>query len=96
MDYTSTGSGVAGSPAQALKTYFGFDSTTRPAERKNFTYQHWMNIIYDELAAGRPVYHSGATATGGHAFVIDGYDGDGLSTSTGGGAVVATTTSLYR
>ena len=78
MDYTSTGSGVAGSPAQALKTYFGFDSTTRRAERKNFTYQHWMNIIYDELAAGRPVYHSGATATGGHAFVIDGYDGDGL------------------
>lgn len=78
MDYTFTGSGVAGSPAQALKTYFGFDSTTRRAERKNFTYQHWMNIIYDELAAGRPVYHSGATATGGHAFVIDGYDGDGL------------------
>ena len=78
MDYKSTGSGVAGSPAQALKTYFGFDSTTRRAERKNFTYQQWMNIIYDELAAGRPVYHSGATATGGHAFVIDGYDGDGL------------------
>lgn len=77
MDYTAGGSGVAGAPDNALKTYFGFDPTTRFVRRGNYTYQGWMDLIYDELAAGRPVYHSGAKAAGGHAFVVDGYQ-DGL------------------
>ena len=39
-------------------------------------------MIYDELAAKRPVYLSGTSVSGtsvvGHAFVCDGYDGEGL------------------
>lgn len=73
MDYTAGGSGVGGAPDGALKTYFGFDSTTRFIRRGNYTYRGWMDLIYAELAAGRPVYHSGAKAAGGHAFVVDGY-----------------------
>ena len=36
----------------------------------------WNDIIYDELKNGRPVYYSGSKeGGGGHAFVVDGYDG---------------------
>ena len=37
-----------------------------------------MNLIYNELSMGRPVFYAGNSPTfGGHAFVIDGYDSTG-------------------
>ena len=38
----------------------------------------WEEIIYGELAAGRPMIYRGASERGGHSFVCDGYDGNGL------------------
>lgn len=38
----------------------------------------WEEVIYSELAAGRPVVYGGQSDSGGHAFVCDGYDGGGL------------------
>lgn len=79
MDYTSGGSGAfSGDVPIALINYFGFDPTARQILRENYSYNEWMNAIYAELAAGRPVYYSGSSSGGGHAFVADGYDGDGL------------------
>ena len=79
MDYTSDGSGAfSGDVPIALINYFGFDPTARQILRENYSYNEWMNAIYAELAAGRPVYYSGSSSGGGHAFVADGYDGDGL------------------
>ena len=38
----------------------------------------WEDLIYSELANGRPVVYGGRRDAGGHAFVCDGYDGNGL------------------
>ena len=58
----------------ALNTYFGMDAAR--ASRETYSYPQWMELIYDELNAGRPVIYDGQSSGGGHSFVVDGYDGD--------------------
>ena len=58
----------------ALKTYFGYDGGVSHAYRKNYSYAGWVDLIYNELAANRPVILGGQAAGGGHSFVCDGYD----------------------
>ena len=62
----------------ALKTYFGYDGNTRYVRREDYTFMDWDNLIYGELASGRPVLYGGDSTGGGHAFVVDGYDTDGF------------------
>lgn len=79
MDYTSNNSGaVTAYVANALKTYFGFDTTTRFVYRGGYTLNKWTELIYNEVKSGRAVVYNGQSSGGGHAFVIDGYDGDEL------------------
>ena len=79
MDYNL--SAVGGSSAYsedvevALKTYFGYDKDVKVANRVNYTYAEWIDLIYAELSRG-PVYYSGASKGGGDAFVCDGYAED--------------------
>ena len=61
-----------------LSTYFGFKSSAHCEYRENFTTQGWADFIYNELANNRPVVYSGSKASGGHAFICDGYDGEGM------------------
>ncbi len=60
---------------EALIEHFGYDKATRCLYRDYYNYADWSGIIYDELAASRPVYYSGVntSASVGHAFVCDGY-----------------------
>ena len=58
----------------ALKTYFGYDGGVSHAYRKNYSYAGWVDLIYNELAASRPVILGGQAAGGGHSFICDGYD----------------------
>lgn len=78
MNYGEEGSGA---PSQnvmpALFKTFNYDGTGRYCPRYAYDDNEWTDLLYAELAAGRPVYYSGATSTVGHAFVLDGYD-DGL------------------
>ncbi|MCF0203008.1 MAG: C10 family peptidase, partial [Bacteroidaceae bacterium] len=60
----------------ALRNYFGYKSASI-VERSRYTTKKWDELIYNELANGRPVYYRGASSNGGHAFVCDGYDGYG-------------------
>ncbi|MDE6461531.1 MAG: C10 family peptidase [Muribaculaceae bacterium] len=80
MSYIPGGSSaITGDVPQALKTYFGYDRHTALCSRWDYQTEQWETIIYNELLAGRPVYYSGSTINGGgHAFVCDGYDGNGL------------------
>lgn len=62
----------------AFKTFknYGFDENTLTKRLKSST-PGWTNILHEEIAAGRPVYYGGYDSfwgTGGHAFVLDGYD----------------------
>ncbi len=57
----------------AMMTYFGYESGAQYAQRKDYGYDDWLNLIYTEIAASRPVLLGGNNTTGGHAFVCDGY-----------------------
>jgi hypothetical protein len=63
---------------RVLNTYFGFKGSAHCEYRENFNTQSWADYIYNELAEGRPVVYSGSKASGGHAFICDGYDGQGM------------------
>ena len=62
----------------ALSEYFGYKASVHSLNRVNYTTQEWADAIYSELAANRPVIYSGSKKSSGHAFICDGYDGNGL------------------
>jgi hypothetical protein len=64
--------------AEAYINFFGYDDSAYVGERSRYSIDEWFNAIYDELAAGYPVLFSGHSSGGGHAFVIDGFDGEQL------------------
>lgn len=79
MDYDIDFSGSYTSLiADALKAYFDFDDATRYVKPDNYSAGEWDAIIYNELVERRPVAYSGNSSHGAHAFVVDGYDKDGL------------------
>ncbi len=58
----------------ALKAYFGYSPNLEGVFRANYTASGWINVMKEELNAGRPILHAGFGSGGGHAFVCDGYD----------------------
>ena len=56
--------------------FFAYDPTTIQIKfRTDFSQEVWDNIIYQELAEGRPMIYNGtAGSSGGHSFVCDGYE----------------------
>lgn len=59
-----------------LPAYFGYDEGMQLVSRRDFTLDQWKMLLYNELSAGRPVYYSGNSLEGGHAFVCHGYSSD--------------------
>ena len=60
---------------EALVEYFGYDKGARYVDRDEYTTSQWEELVYNEVAEGRPVLYSGATVRNeGHQFVCDGYD----------------------
>ena len=81
MDYNLNKYGGSGAPsndvAAALVNYFDYEeTTTRWIERIDYSYSQWQELLYAELQAGRPVFYSGQSTGGGHAFLCDGYSSD--------------------
>lgn len=63
----------------ALVDYFGYDSSDlQMYYRDFFTKSEWHSMLHRELAEGRPVLISAWNENGGHSFIIDGYDENGL------------------
>jgi hypothetical protein len=77
MDYSPDGSGSQSSRVPgALKTYFKYASTTKFIKKEDYSPSYWESKMQSELNAGRPLYYSGYSSEGGHAFVCDGYQSD--------------------
>lgn len=58
-----------GYPKESIKQYW----------REFYTQNEWQTLVYGELAKGYPILYSGQDEkAGGHAFVVDGVDADGL------------------
>lgn len=61
-----------------MMRFFGYSSQAKYIQRKYFTTEEWESMILDELKARRPVIYSGSKLSGGHAFICDGFDGNGM------------------
>lgn len=59
-------------------TYLGYDDGCYIGERGNYSIDQWFDMLYKEIDEGFPVLFSGFSSGGGHAFVLDGFDGDNL------------------
>ena len=57
----------------AMANYFDYDHCVKK-NRSSYTLPNWINMLKAEFDLGRPVYYSGQSSSGGHAFVCDGYD----------------------
>ena len=56
----------------AFNDYFNYDA--KLVYRSDYEQDDWEEMIYQELAAGRPMIYNGRSGTGGgHSFVCDGY-----------------------
>lgn len=77
MMYSPKGS--AASIEEEMSSVFNYSVNSRRLSRDGYTAGRWEGIIYEELAAHRPVLYSGQTDNlEGHQFIVDGYDGNGL------------------
>ena len=78
MDYCANASG-SHLAVHHLIDHFGFYESCKSLRRQFTTTDVWNSTIIGELSAGRPVFYSAQSGPyGGHAFICDGYDGDGL------------------
>ncbi|MGM0613445.1 MAG: C10 family peptidase [Bacteroidota bacterium] len=76
MDYGDNGSGsYFGDAMLALGNYFNYNSSSMHHESKSST-SNWDNLIKNDIDNGRPILYRGSNSSGGgHAFVLDGYQG---------------------
>jgi hypothetical protein len=78
MDYDASSGASTYDMAAALRDNFAYDSNLQYFSRNYYTRDEWVNIIKTELNASRPVLYAGSSTDGGHLFVCDGYDTNGL------------------
>ena len=80
MQYNTGGSGAyTYNAATALRKNFSYHENLQIHYRDYYSTKEWMDLIYNELKAGRPLIYSGADEkNGGHCFVLDGYDANNL------------------
>jgi len=80
MDYTyDEGSGTLSSYVKdAFIDHLSYSDAATYVRRSSYTLQEWFNILRREIDANRVVFYVGVGDEGGHAFVCDGYDTDGM------------------
>ncbi len=76
MEYSTYASGTtARALGAALIRDFYYDAALSVEDRFRYSDEDWEQLVYNELAEGRPVIYSGTAANqGGHCFVCEGYD----------------------
>jgi hypothetical protein len=74
----SSQSPVTNCAEYALKTYFGYPATLHGEARATYSDATWTNMMKTDLDANRPLIYAGFGSGGGHCFVCDGYDDNGM------------------
>lgn len=76
MDYGPDGSGAFSEDVPfAMVNYFNYAPSTELKAKDNYPVMaDWLALLRGELDAARPVYYAGSSAaSGGHAWILDGY-----------------------
>ena len=72
-DYGKSSSATGYNALQGIIKYFDYDASAITVWRRQRSYQEWVDMLYAELDAKRPVMFSGTATDGAHSFVVDGY-----------------------
>lgn len=73
-----TGSGAASSDVPAaLATYFGYSKRALFINQGGNSAEEWQTMVRENIKTYGPTFFSGRSGTGGHAFVLDGYNAEG-------------------
>lgn len=76
MGFGGDGSGAYSNDVPyAYATYFNYMNSVNYVSKSNYTTSAWENMMQAELNASKPIYYSGQSTDGGHAFVCDGFQG---------------------
>ncbi|MBO4503575.1 MAG: C10 family peptidase [Bacteroidales bacterium] len=79
MQYSAEGSGAYSQDVpEAVRTYFGYSSNCEYRSKYSYNTSQWRQMLKNELNIKHPIYYSGYSQEGGHAFVCDGYNSDNL------------------
>ena len=79
MGFAYDGSGANSEDVpSAINQYFSYSSHAELKRRDFFSLSSWQNKLKESFDLGWPVYYSGSSDEGGHAFVCDGYDDNNL------------------
>lgn len=77
-EFGGTSSAVNIAIIPMLLSYFNYDASIEEVKlSKCNSVEEFNHIVITDLLAGRPVYFQGGPNSSGHAFVCDGYDGEG-------------------
>ncbi len=66
------------SSQESLARYFKYCPDMAAVDRETYSHDHYVSILRGELDQQRPILYSGSDSTGGHSFVIDGYNNSGF------------------
>ena len=85
MGYAPSGSGAYSTAvAPALINYFNYNDSAQIKYKNSYTDTNWHNLLKGELDNARPIYYAGSSyASGGHAFLLDGYQNSNFHVNWG-------------
>lgn len=79
MGFSPNGSGAnSWDVPHAIRQYFSYSNNATLKSRDEYSLTNWQNMLKESFDIGWPVYYSGYSNSGGHAFVCDGYDDNDL------------------
>ena len=79
MMYCGDGSGAYSVDVPvSMKNHFKYDPSIKHVQKNNTTTAQWGAMLKEQLDLKQPVYSSGQSPSGGHAFVCDGYDSNDM------------------
>ena len=79
MNFAPDGSGAnSWDVPGAIRQYFSYSNQANLKGRDEYSLTTWQDMLKEQFDLGWPVYYSGFSNSGGHAFVCDGYTDDDL------------------
>ena len=83
MEYGTDGSGSGSWNQMMGMQVFGYSMGAQLVHRDDYDADTWRAMMLEDLTAGYPILYTGHGESGGHAFVVDGYDGVRFSINWG-------------
>ncbi|MCF8231024.1 MAG: C10 family peptidase [Bacteroidales bacterium] len=76
MNFSPEGSGSQSYMVpSAIQDHFGYSEDATHLQKINYSLSEWQDMIMEDLENNHPLYYSGHSNEGGHAFALDGAQG---------------------